>query len=343
MQNRTLRVRGLVFGGLMAALLVVCALIPVLGAFIPIPLILAYVRYGARVSVMSAIVAVLFSAMFVGPVQAFLILVPMGVLPGLAFGYGFRNKKKPLITGLLVVLLFFIGTAADYVVTREAVLGGRDPIADTLNSKEMRDMLNPIFNAVEQSYKNYPAKNDTDKQNVQKAVDQLEQIRKDPVSYYWYLMPSMVFLMGVGFTWINYWLCRLILPRFGHEIPTPTPFGEFWLPAWVTWSFALLLLGVSYFRVDISKLSGPWWVQGLTNLLYPLQFVFVFVGMAVAYGFLRKKNVAKPLAVLLMFAGLFLLGGGLGMLLYMMLAMWDTVFDFRGLGHGALKRPKENE
>ncbi|MBP2019482.1 hypothetical protein J2Z79_002921 [Symbiobacterium terraclitae] len=45
MQSRFTQTRGLVFGGLMAALIVVFSLVPVLSFLMPIPLVLAFVRY----------------------------------------------------------------------------------------------------------------------------------------------------------------------------------------------------------------------------------------------------------------------------------------------------------
>lgn len=338
MHNRSSGVQGLVFGGIMAAMVVVFALVPFLSIFLPIPLVLAYVRYGGRVALLTAIVAVLFSALVVGPIRAFGLIAPVGVLPGLMFGYGFRHKLRPLTIGLLAVVVFFFGQAANYTVTRSVVLGGRDPVAVAMETPAVREQFDKNLNVVEQFLKSQPTGTDQQKQAVAQMLTRFDEMRTHPVETFWIMLPSVVFIMGGISAWLNYMLCRWILPRFGHTVPQPTPFREFRLPPWLTLGYAVLALGGNYLTGSV--LNAPWWVKLLNNIAGPLMFIFVLVGMAVAYGFLRKKELSKPLAVGFTLAGLFL-PGGLGPTVYMMLAMWDAIFDFRGLGHGLWKRPTE--
>lgn len=337
MHNRKYDVRGLVFGGIMAALAVVCALVPPLSLFMPIPLVLTYVRYGGRVATLTGAVAVLFSALFVGPIQAFLLTVPGGVLPGLVFGYGFARKMKPLTIGLLAVAVFFVSFGADYVVTRAALLGGRDPIAATLESPETQRLMDQYFTMYEKTITAQEPKSEADRQAVERALAQITEMRENMVGVFWALLPSALFLGGALTSWINYVLCRLILPRFGHQVPAPTPFGEFRLPVWLTWVMVILLFGTRY--LGASLVNAPWWMQVLINLAGPLLYIFVLVGLAVAYGFLRKRNISKPLSIMLTLLVLVMLGQW-GMYVYVMLAMWDSLFDFRGLGHGLFKGPQ---
>lgn len=338
MQQRSPGVRGLVFGGIMAAMVVVFALVPLLSLFLPIPLVLAYVRYGGRVAGLTAAVAIVFCALFVGPVQAFVLMVPAGVLPGLAFGYGFRRKLSPLIIGLIVVTVFFVGFAANYAVMRVAMFHGRDPFAATLEQPQMRQLVDQFFDAGEQLLKAQPASTEAQQRNLELSLGQMNEFRQNPLEAMWALLPASLFFLGAVSTWINYMLCRWILPRFGHAVPAPTPFREFRLPVWLIWVYMLAMFGAQY--VGSSLLNAPWWVKLVMNVIGPLAYIFLLVGMAVAYGFLRKKEVPKPAAILFTLLGLVLLRG-LGMQLYTMLAMLDTVFDFRGLGHGTLKRPEE--
>jgi uncharacterized protein YybS (DUF2232 family) len=338
MHNRSSGVRGLVFGGIMAAMVVVFALVPFLSIFLPIPLVLAYVRYGGRVAVLTAIVAVVFSALFVGPIQAFLLMVPAGVLPGLAFGYGFRHKLRPLIIGVIAVLVFFVGSAAGYVVTRTAVLGGRDPIVVALETPAVRGQIDQTVDLMDRVVKSQPTSTEQQKRAMAQVSAQLNEFRSHPLDMAWALLPASLFMTGAVSAWLNYLLCRWILPRFGHAVPEPTPFREFRLPAWFTGVFVALLFASSY--MGGSLLNAPWWLKLVVNISSPLMLIFVLVGMAVVYGFLRKKDLSKPLAVGFTLAGLFLLGS-MGSTVYMMLAMWDAIFDFRGLGHGLWKRPTE--
>ncbi|HEY8345819.1 MAG TPA: DUF2232 domain-containing protein [Symbiobacteriaceae bacterium] len=337
MDNRQTGVRGLVFGGLMAALAVVCALVPFLSVFMPIPLTMAYMRYGGRIATMAGIVAVLFCALFFGPIQAFLLLVPAGILPGLAFGFGFSRKLRPITISLIAVAVFFASFGLDYVVTRALVLGGQDPIAAMLEAPEVQRLLDTYLGAYEQRLRDLQPTTEAQQQAVERALSQMTEIRENIVEVAWILMPSSLFLAGVVTTWFNYLLCRWILPRFGFEIPAPTPFGDLRLPLWLTWVLVAALFGASF--VGDSLLNAPLWARAIINLANPLLYIFGVAGMAVAYGFLRRKGLDKPVAVLLTLAVL-LMFGQWGLYFYLMLAMWDTVFDFRGLGHGMFNRPR---
>jgi len=331
MTHRNRGTQGLVFGGLMAALAVICALVPLLSLFLPIPLVLAFVRYGGRMAMLTAAVTVIFSAMFIGPVQALFLLLPAGVLPGLVLGYGFRHKHKPLIIGLATVVVFFVGFVVEYMGARFALLGV-NPVDAFLTA--MTQGAEPYFTAMQKNYEAMPSS-----PQVQQQLADLAALRASWPDMVRLLFPSLLFFGGVGFAWINYGLCRLILPRFGHDVPKPTPFAELRLPTWTIWVFSglLLLLSFAGTRVDETLL----WVRVLSNILVPLIYVFVFAGMAVAYGFLRKQNVSKVLSIVIMIMVLFM--GSFGVPLYVMVAMFDTVFDIRGLGHSLMgKGPTDN-
>jgi len=338
MHNRPSGARGLVFGGLMAALVVVCALVPFLSLFMPIPLVLVYVRYGGRVAALTAIVSTLFAMMFVGPIQAFLLLVPGGVLPGLVFGYGFRHKLKPMIIGLVAVVVFFLGFAGAYSVTRAVVLGGRDPIADALQTEPIKSMFDNMYGSMEQMYQSKPAKTDAERAANEFQVQTIREIRQHPVETAWVVLPSGLFLFGAFSAWLNYMLCRVILPRFGHEVPAPTPLQEFRLPTWSVWVFAAATFATARAATQPTIINAPWWVQVLLNVVTPIQFIFVLVGIAAAYGFLRKKEISKAVSAVIILAAFFVLGLGTAVTIFVILAMWDTIFDFRGLGHGMFKR-----
>jgi uncharacterized protein YybS (DUF2232 family) len=316
----------------MAGLVVVCALVPFLSLFIPIPLVLAYVRYGGKVAALTAVVSGLLTAMFVGPVQAFLLTVPAGILPGLIFGYGFRRKLKPITIGLLAVAVFFLGFAAEYVVTRAAVLGGRDPFVVALESPQGKEVIDKMLSAMDQFTQAQGAAGNA---QAEQFKNMIAEYQKDPIAFTWSVLPMGLFMVGAVSTWINYLLCRWILPRFGHEVPRPSPFSELRLPTWTVWLFAVLMFGSAY--IGSSVLNAPWWAKVLLNISGPLMYIFILAGVASVYGYLRRKqNMAKGSAAMLSLVPV--LFGGFGLQLYVLVAMWDTIFDFRGLGHGVLRR-----
>jgi FtsH-binding integral membrane protein len=107
------------------------------------------------------------------------------------------------------------------------------------------------------------------------------------------------------------------------------------LPTWTVWLFAVLMFGSAY--IGSSVLNAPWWAKVLLNISGPLMYIFILAGVASVYGYLRRKqNMAKGSAAMLSLVPV--LFGGFGLQLYVLVAMWDTIFDFRGLGHGVLRR-----
>lgn len=345
MQSRSTRVQGLVFGALMAALTVVFSLVPVLSVLMPIPLVLAYVRYGGRIAVMTATAATLFTMAFTGVISGIL-AIPAGILPGLVFGLGFRRRWRPLTIGLAAVLTFFFGFALTYVVTRLAMFDGRDPFMAMLETPAVQAQvegyaafMDQMAEMVESAAAQGGTPTAAQLQMAQQYRDMADVLRRDAAGLIWALLPSTLFFMGAFSSWINYLLCKLILPRFGHPLPPATPFAEFRLPIWVIWAYAIISLAAPQFiGGDVTVM--PWWAKLLVNVFTPLMLILVLAGLAVAYGYLRKRGLEKGIAVTILVVA-FLLLGQFAMQLLVLLAMVDTIFDLRGLGHGLWKRTEE--
>jgi uncharacterized protein YybS (DUF2232 family) len=339
MQRRTAGPQGMVFGGIMAGLILLCALVPFLSIFMPVPLVLVYVRYGGRPATMTAIVAALLTAMFTGVVQAFLLTVPVGILPGLAFGYGFRHRLRPMLIGIIAIVTFFLAWSANYAVSRTLVFGGQDPIAQSMESKEAKAAFKTFFDSYVQIAEQTPPRDEAAAQARAASIEQMRLFAEHPAELYWALLPTILLIGGAFNTWLNYMLCRTVLPRFGHDVPAPTPFSRFSLPIWMVWAFALFTLPTAYLARSI--LNAPWWATVLINLGTLLQAVFMLYGLAVAYGYFRiKQEMGKFAAVMWSLLPLFFMGV-MGPMIYAVVGMADAIFDFRGLGHGMWKRPPE--
>lgn len=326
MQRRSTGLQGLVFGGLMAALIVLFALVPGLYYLMPIPLVLVYVRHGGRVAILAAVVSSLIT-MAVGGLINGLLAIPSGILPGLVLGYGLRHKWKPLNIGLAAVATSFVGFAMTYVVMRVGMFGGQDPIEQMMATGPGRDLLNSMVDAMEQGG----------------GADQtvLQELREQPAAIVWALLPSGLFLAGAFSTWINWMLCRLTLPRFGYPVPSPTPFAEFRLPVWLVWLYGVAMVAAPLLLRTPTIVGQSWVGKLLLNVISPLGLIFALAGVAVAYGYAQRKQMARGTVILVIALAVLLLRGAAYQILAV-LAMWDALFDFRGLGHGIVKRPKEN-
>lgn len=321
--------QGLIFGALMAALVIIFAFTQVLAFLIPIPLVLTYMRYGGRVAVLTGVVATLFSLLFASPDVALMQVLPMGVLPGLALGLGYTRKWRPLLTGGLTVLVFCFGYLLIYLLMRFVFFAGQDPIAQLVQM--MRESLTQAVNMVQGMTSQLPAGDATQQQAMQSYLQQLTTLRDSVDGFIRNLLPTSLAFGGVVFAWLNMKLCTKILPRFGYQVPAPTPFGDLRLPAWTAWGYFLLLFGGRVLELPMT--GQPWWVEVARNGVLALQMIFGIVGLAVAYGWLIRKGVPKILAILISLFGFFVLNG-----IFLVLAAWDAIFDFRGMGHGLWRR-----
>lgn len=344
MQRRSSGVQGLVFGGLMAALVVVFALIPGLSFLMPVPLVLVFMRHGGRVAIMTAIVAILMTMAFRGAVEGIL-AIPSGVFPGLIFGYGFRRGWKPLAIGLSAVAVLVVGFAMSYVVMRVALFDGRDPIEMMVTEKNFARAWSQIIDGFEQAAARQESAITEPTPQQTKQIENfrvlLSEMRTNPTGVFWVLLPAGVFATGAASAWFNWTLFRWTLPRFGYTIPVPIPFGEFTLPLWLVWVYGILSFASPYVMGQ-SLVQASWGAKLLLNVVSPLGMIFSLAGAAVAYGFLvRKQNMKSGTAGLVLFVALTLMGM-MAIQLLVILAMWDAIFDFRGLGHGMWrKRPEE--
>lgn len=327
MRKSAAQAQALIFGGLMAALVIIFAFVPLLSFLMPIPLVLTYLRYGGRTAVLTAVVATIFAIFFTSPQVALLTVLPMGVMPGLAFGLGFKKGWKPIMTALLALAVFFVGYAGDYAASRWLFFDGKDPIVMSVESEAGRKQIDSVVAMVESVLQQQPVATEAQRQQVEQVRAIMHQFKTEPMKMVWAFLPLSLFLLGALFTWVNYLLCLRILPRFGHQIPAPTPFGELRLPAWATLGYFVLIFGGQYLLQPAGE--GAWWADLFRNVVFTLVYIFYLVGLAVVWGFLRKKDVPKGFALLL--CALFLLFFGQWLLV---VAAWDAIFDFRQLGHG---------
>lgn len=338
MHHRPSGTQGLVFGGLMAALIVIFALVPGLYFLMPVPLVLVYVRHGGRAAALAAVASTVLTMIMGGLVQG-LMAIASGILPGLTFGYGFRHRWKSLSIALAAMATFVISFALSYVAARVFLFGGQDPVEQIMTSGAYQELVRAMTDAMELTLQQQEAAG-ADPRSLEASRTLISELREQPAALAWALLPSSLVIAGALSTGINWLLCRLTLPRFGYSIPTPAPFGDFRLPVWLVLVYGVVAIGAP-FLVDMSTVVEQNWVGKLfLNIITPLGLIFAVAGAAVAYGFARRRNVAKGTAILII-ALAFLLLRGAALQVLILLAMWDAIFDFRGLGHGWIKRPTE--
>lgn len=299
--------RGLVFGGLMAALTAVIVYLVPFPFVYPLPLTLVYIRYGARSALTTGAATALLLTIVLGGING-LVAIPSVVLPALAMGYGVTQRLAPLVTITASSAAAFVAILTNLGLT--FLVLGQNPVelftqVQVEALERTRDMMQ-AFTA---------GAND---QMVQ-TLDFWIELMPILISR---LLPALLLFTAVITAMCTYWVARLILPRFGHKIEPLTPFVKWSAPIWLSWAF-IGALGVSFLagRVDTMEWAG----RLALNIAVAVGFVYLVIGVAVAYQWLSTR-IGKGFTILLLVLGYLYVAPVL-----LFVGMWDGLFDFRKL------------
>lgn len=246
--------RAVVFGGLMAALTIALAgpLGPVLPTVLALPIGLAYARYGWRVAAGAALVAASVCLMLYDWYTVLVLVVPSGVLPGLALGWGIAGRRRPAWIIGMATVANAVGYAVDLALG--VLLLQRNPVQDWQHGV---DWLISQVAAV----------------GVPLAARWLGALLHwlEPALRQGLLAGSVLSSLILAVS--AYTIAYLVYPRLGHPLPPLPPVGRWRLP-W--WTAVLLVMGLLLSRTG-SRLGylapaganvavlllGPFALQGL--------------------------------------------------------------------------------
>ncbi len=307
-----LKTRSMTEGAMLAAITVVLALLGVyffgyLLFITPVPIAVLVYRHGLRAGILVAVTASIVSGFFGTMVTTVIFLLVIGLV-GVAIGEGLRENfsaAKVMVIGSGVSVLALV------LLTGVAMLFfGPDLIDRTFQ------MLQESF---EQAFSVYERMGiDTGQALGGMSLDRLMQILR-------MTLPAAVAISGIGLTFVNYALTRMILIRLNvKDLPWFTPFRNWRSPLYLAWGFILgkaLLL--------ITQLSGNQFFLSIgLNIEILFNYVFLIQGLAIAWWFFDKWRLNKPVRVLLVF---FAINPTFSTLITF-LGVLDTWFDFRKLG-----------
>lgn len=307
--------RSLVEAALLAALTVIFCLatiyLPLIGLFTgffwPVPIVLLGVRHDLRLAALATLVAGLLVAILAGPLTALSMFLGLGVL-GLVLGNALRRRVPPLravalggISLLVSLLLLF---------TFSLLVMGINPLQSYLA------LYQESVDSVLGFYRSLGLKG--------AALAEMENTLNQTLSMMRYLVP-MALVVGSGFlSFLNFLLARAVLARLGVSYPGFPPFA--------TWRFPRSL-AYGYIAGIAALLAGQYWKEELfthigLNLQAIFQLLLLVQGLAVAWHFLERSRVARPLRVTLVLLAFFT--PLVGQMLFF-LGLFDLFFDFRHL------------
>ena len=282
-----------------ATLLVLGTLyIPLFGSVLsfvwPVPIALAYIRYGGRTALLSLTVVSLLIAILAGPLQSLTLVLSSGLL-ALLFGYAILHRMAAEQTVLLGGLLSIFSILAAFQLSKWLL--NIDIFA------EMQRLLQESFELMARQ----PWASEEYRRLMDEMLLQLPEIIQMTI-------PAMLLMAGVSISYVSYAMMKWILQRLRVEVPSLPAFRYWQLPRWsVLGVVAGYLLAYAY---QVNPI--PWYrIVGL-NLQFLFQIIFLIQGMSFAYYMLMRWKVRPALAVVILavmgfnpLLGNFLVGIGL--------------------------------
>src|SRR2546428_6928297 len=270
---RTVSVRGLTEGAVLAALVTVVGLaanyIPRVGLaanfLCPIPLAVLMIRHGLRVAALATVVAIALGSASSGPVTGLLIL--LGFAPiGLAIGFGLRRQWSAstvvLITGGAVLLALILGgVAAKIGIGVDPRVFAREVIEFNKRSVDEAAQRNGLLGS--------------DPRQMAASITMM----RDFFDYSYRLIPMLLRVGSFISAYLNYEVARLVLRRVGVKAPALPPMSMWGLPAIALWAFPVLSLLAALGAGRIAPLEGLG-----ANLAFLIFFVLLGPGVLAGLG-----------------------------------------------------------
>ncbi len=306
-QNST---RALVFGAFMAALTVVfnaaTLVIPVV-FHLPLPTALVTMRHGWRMGLLSGVAASFLTFFFFGWQQV-IMLVTVGLLPGLMLGWAIGTGKRATVAGFYTTLAALVGMLLGYAFS---LLFFQEPPLGQLIAQMSRSVVESLE---AQAAGLPPEQAEAMRQTGRQIAESLPKLIP-------FIFASGAAAAGV----VSYQLAAWAFPRFGHAVEPLPRFSMWSLPKWVMWAYPAFVLPV--LLVPQLGYQTPIWLVDLnTNVLAGVQILFLLQGMSVASWWLQGRGWSVRAAN---WTGI--LGGFFLSQLAVFLGLFDLALDFRRL------------
>lgn len=289
--------------GLLAVFLPVAGMVAAL--LWALPFLVLVVRHGLRQGILALVVSAVVMTLFLGPWTAVRIALSFGPV-GIALGYGFSRGWDPawiflcgLATAMVSNLLAF---ALLFAVT------GINPVAME------RDIMQQSLDA---SMATYQAAG-VDTASLEESKQEFEKV----LGFMEVLAPILLFILGLIYAGVNYYVGSCLLRRFGYEVATVPPFRSWRLPGFFLYLFAFALIGL-YWGKSRS-------IDHLYTASFNLTVLAMIAGLVEGCSLLgyvmNRLALGKVWRVLVYF--FFCLNGILAQLLAVA-GLFDMVFDYR--------------
>lgn len=273
-------------GALLASLTVVLALVvnmipplSLMAVAVPVPLVVAFVRRGARTALLVSVVATVLLMLFLPPLGGLLAGLSAAVL---AFGLGIGMARRwpveqVLAVGSAAALVVMVGGLALYGAV--AGLGVAEGLMGILEESLVisREMLDGFSGAIGAE----PEGAGLGAIDIGALIDTLR-----------IMLPALLAAGAAVHAFVAYAITGAVLRRIGHETTALPAFRRWQLP--VSAVYAYIIVRVAFMLAPETGAEG--FLAVLLNLEVLLRLAFIVQGLAVAWFFLMRWRVNKVLA-----------------------------------------------
>lgn len=267
-------VRGLTEGAILSALVALLAIatryLPVLGfaaGFVcPLPLSALVIRHGLRVALLAAIVAASIGGIIAGPLVGAGVLLAFGPL-GIILGIGVARRWSAATILLAGSIVGTVGILANLGIA--LALGDVNPYV------VMIDSMRQSQQTAAQLYQGLGI--------PQEQIEHVSGQMRQAIDLMPRLIPLLIVVGGAAAAYLNVVVGRLVLGRFGYQLPQLPPIHQWRIPGPLLWVFVLGFMLSAW-----GRLASPFLETAGLNLAMLMQLAFTLQGLIVGWVLLER-------------------------------------------------------
>lgn len=269
---------GAILLAIYTVLFLVFLYVPLLGKLLTLALPIPFIYYTAKYNWKDGLL------FFAGAVGISIIIGSLLTIPttfifgltGFTIGYFIHNKKSRFSTFMTATLVMLVNIVLQYVL-----------ISVFFDINFLQEFIAAIDESFKQSIAIYELLG-------QEVPANLEQQLASFVMILQLVLPTILVMVSACLVLIIQLVSFPIIKRLGIEIPNALPFRDLTLPKVIVWLYLIVLL-IS-FIVPINQ--GTFLYSAIINLMFIMQFLFIFQGITFVFNFAHKKKVTKAVPVI---------------------------------------------
>lgn len=239
-------VEGAFLAAITAILFIISIYIPLLGTLVsflcPLPIIILYLRHSLKFTIISIFVSGVLVSIIAGPLQGLMVLLGFGIL-GVTLGYAI---KKELSSNEIILLGSIASLSSKIIIILIGIW--------FLDINPLIFDVDQIDRIITQSLNFYQSIGLTGEQ-----LDFLKESLTQTLNIFRIVFPAMLILASIFDVFINYIVARVVLKRFGYNLPGFSSFSNWRAPKSFFWSYflgiILIFLGVKYNIALLNKIG----------------------------------------------------------------------------------------